>query len=112
MSKKDPMDCWPTSTRRSLKSHEKTANDHLRKSERYEMGYHKDGALKRASECIRFCNNIHREMGNDKAMYRLLDALPQSPSKKRSGGGDRALRDFANFMSRPMFGRRGKKSIW
>jgi hypothetical protein len=110
MSKKnDPMDSWPTSKRRSLKSHERTANEHLRKSERYEMGYHKDGALKRASECIRFCNQIHREVGNDRAMNRFLGTLP---TKKRSKKEEWVVRDFVNFMSRPMFSRRGKKSIW
>lgn len=70
--------------KKAVNSHERTANDHLRKSERYDKGHDKDFALKTASNAIRHSNDIHRRTGNDKAMRKAFDGLFSNPFK--SGG--------------------------
>ena len=37
---------------KAIRNEMKTANEHLRKSEQYEKGYHKDGALKTVTDSI------------------------------------------------------------
>lgn len=51
---------------KSLRSHEKRANEHLRKSENYPEDYDKDYALKTVNETIRHSKDIHRRTDGEK----------------------------------------------
>jgi len=88
-----------------------TANEHLKKSEVYEKDYAKDHALKTVKKSIDALKRIEHHTGNAKATRDFLNSLPMR-RKKRSKAEEKAVRDFVNFMSNPMFGRRKKRGLW
>jgi NAD+--asparagine ADP-ribosyltransferase len=106
-------DRWgPSQFESATKKHIATANEHLRKSEVYEKDYEKDHALKTVRKSIDRLKRIEHHTGNAKATRDFLNSLPMRRPKKRDRAGEKALRDFVNFMSNPMFGRRKKKGLW